>query len=72
MVLFDPDLNSLLNKYAEKRQLSEGAVRVLQEHVDELSRVLPHLGGDAATYFSEKHELAKAVLRMVRRDAPLG
>lgn len=70
LVLFDPDLNGLLNKYAEKRHLSEGAVRVLQEHADDLSRVLPHLSGDAATYFSEKHELATAVLRMARRDDP--
>ena len=70
LVLFDVDLDMLLDKYADKRQLSEGAVRVLQEYADRLSRVLPHLGGDAAIYFSEMHELATAVLRMVRRDDP--
>ena len=71
-MLFDVDLDMLLDKYADKRQLSEGAVRVLQEYADRLSRALPHFGGDAATYFSEKHELATAVLTMARRDAPHG
>ncbi len=68
--LLHDDLWGLLRKYAKKRKLSEGAVRVLQQRADELSRALPHLGGDAAIYFAEIHELATAVLKLARRDAP--
>ncbi len=70
--LLHDELWGLLRKYAKTRKLGEGAVQVLQQRADELKRALPHLGGDAAIYLTEMHELATAVLKMARRDASHG